>query len=101
MTTLHQTTSQMMWNRLNGTRSGQAITMAAIGGASGARIVRAQDATPAASPFAAPVDVINYALTLEHIETVFYRVAVKKFGVSDFTDAGFQDSRCRAHLDDR
>jgi hypothetical protein len=61
--------------------------------------VFAQDATPSddemmmeESPFEGPVDVINYALTLEHIETAFYRDGLAELGESGITALGFQAS---------
>ena len=48
-----------------------------------------QDATPEA-PFEAPVDVVNYALTLEHIEATFYREAVEMFAAADYEAIGLQ-----------
>jgi hypothetical protein len=36
-----------------------------------------------------PVDVLNYALTLEHLEATLYREALARFTVADFTAAGF------------
>jgi hypothetical protein len=48
-----------------------------------------QDATPEA-PFEAPVDVVQYALTLEHIEATFYRDAVAMFTAADFEALGLQ-----------
>lgn len=39
--------------------------------------------------FDAPVDVLNYALTLEHLETAFYRDGLAGFTVEDFTAAGY------------
>jgi hypothetical protein len=40
--------------------------------------------------FDGPVDVLNYALTLEHLEHAFYRDALAGFTVDDFTAAGFE-----------
>lgn len=52
-------------------------------------LAKLQDATPEA-PFEAPVDVINYALTLEHIEATFYRLALEQFSDDDFVALGYQ-----------
>ena len=46
-----------------------------------------QDATPAA--FTGPVDVINYALTLEHLEATFYREGLEQFDEQAFLDLGY------------
>ena len=46
-----------------------------------------QDATPA--PFAEPVEVVNYALTLEHLEATFYREGLEQFDETAFTDLGY------------
>jgi len=61
--------------------------------------VLAQDSTPEdememgeESPFEGPVDVINYALTLEHIEATFYRDGLEMLGESAFTALGWQPS---------
>ena len=89
MQTVHAQTKRMMLNHLMATRSGRTITLAGVGLAANGRPARAQDATPE-SPFEAPVDVINYALTLEHLEATFYRLAMEEFDVAAFEDLGYQ-----------
>jgi hypothetical protein len=42
------------------------------------------------APFETPIDVLNYALTLEHLEATFYREAMERFTGDDFLAAGFQ-----------
>lgn len=36
-----------------------------------------------------PVDVLNYALTLEHLEHAFYRDGLQEFTAADFSGAGY------------
>ncbi len=73
---------------------------AAIAGGSMAAIgtigfASAQDATPVEgaeteeSPFATPIDVLNFALTLEHLESAFYRDGLAEIGEMGVTDLGF------------
>jgi hypothetical protein len=40
--------------------------------------------------FAGPIDVLNYALTLEHLEAAFYRDGLATIGVDGITALGFQ-----------
>ncbi len=48
------------------------------------------DATPEAeAPFADAVELLNYALTLEHLEATFYRDGLDDFGPAIFEEAGF------------
>ncbi|KAJ3020804.1 hypothetical protein HKX48_000185 [Thoreauomyces humboldtii] len=42
-----------------------------------------------AAPSAGDLFVLNYALTLEHLESTFYQQALDKFQASDFSSAGF------------
>ncbi len=46
-------------------------------------------ATPTA-PFANAIDVLNYALTLEHLEATFYRDGVAMFDAAAYEALGFQ-----------
>ena len=39
-----------------------------------------------------PVDVLNYALTLEHLEYAFYRDGLDAISAGDFGDAGYADN---------
>lgn len=56
------------------------------------------DSTPMAgmemedAPFGSAIDVLNYALTLEHLEAAFYRDGLAMIGVDGITALGFQAS---------
>lgn len=65
-----------------------ALTTPFAFGSAGAQM----DATPEDAPFDTPVDVLNYALTLEHIEAAFYRDGLATIGREGITEWGFQDS---------
>lgn len=39
-----------------------------------------------------PIDVLNYALTLEHLEYAFYRDGLEEFSAADFSAAGYADN---------
>jgi hypothetical protein len=63
------------------------------------RMVRSQHPLAAAlqfaqdeeeAPFEGVVDVLNYALTLEHLEATFYRMGMEQFAAEDYTALGFQ-----------
>jgi hypothetical protein len=64
-------------------------------GVFGSTVAQTTGSTPAAqgdAPFASAVDVLNYALTLEHIESAFYRDGLAMIGVEGITGLGFQES---------
>ena len=42
------------------------------------------------APFGGPIDVLNYALTLEHLEASFYRDGLAQIGGAGITGLGFQ-----------
>lgn len=54
-------------------------------------VLAQMDATPEGAPFASPVDVLNYALTLEHLEAAFYRDGLAAIGREGITSWGFTD----------
>ena len=43
------------------------------------------------SPFADDIEILNYALTIEHLEAAFYRDGLAELGVEAFTAIGFQE----------
>ncbi len=66
----------------------------ALAGRFGAVGTLAQDATPSAameSDFADDLEILNYALTLEHLEATFYREGLETFMEDDF-DEGVYDN---------
>ena len=57
----------------------------ALGLAATPHLAAAQDATPAAEEdFGDDIAVLNYALTLEHLEAAFYRQGLEGFGEANF-----------------
>lgn len=72
---------------------GLALAMAGAGGWT-IRPAAAQDdeedEEEAEAPFADDLEVLNYALTLEHIEATFYRVGGEAFTAADYVAIGFQ-----------
>jgi len=76
--------------------AGGGLALALAGAGTRFNAASAQDATPegddTGSPFDGPVDVLQYALTLEHLEATFYREGLATFDEQAFIDAGFQAS---------
>ena len=73
-----------------GLAGGAAVALAVTGASRGPSVASAQDdASPVASPEAGggDVDILNYALTLEHLEYAFYRDGLSQFGLTGFADA--------------
>jgi len=73
--------------RATAVAGGAALTLGPVGLAR----VAAQDSTPMAgeAPFGGPIDVLNYALTLEHLEAAFYRDGLASIGEQGITALGF------------
>lgn len=71
---------------------GLALAVAGAGGHRFARPASAQDDEDAETeaPFADDLEILNYALTLEHIEATFYRMGAEAFAEADYTAIGFQ-----------
>ena len=64
-------------------------------GTFGSVVAQSMESTPMGEeemPFNSPVDVLNYALTLEHLENAFYRDGLAAIGVEGITALGFQPS---------
>jgi len=82
----------------SGKLAGGGALALALGGTATRRMVAAQDGTPVVlggatpAPFANETEVLNYALTLEHLESAFYRDGLAQFVAQDFIDLGFQAS---------
>ena len=71
---------------------GLALALAGPGGFRLTRPVAAQtDDEPTNSPFADDIEILNYALTLEHLEATFYREGLEAFAAADFVGIGFQE----------
>lgn len=74
-----------------GIAGGSIATMGAFGTA----VAQSMDSTPMTMdemPFASAVDVLNYALTLEHLEAAFYQDGLASIGAAGITGLGFQQS---------
>lgn len=73
--------------------AGISVGAAAAGGTLMGSAFAQADATPAddmGMTFSDPVEVLNYALTLEHLEASFYRDGLAMLGAEAFTTLGFQ-----------
>ena len=102
----HETMLQKMLDaRMHNVSRRNVIRFAAVAGGAAATgltigMAGAQSSTPDAAmgeemseaPFETAVDVLNYALTLEHLESAFYRDGLAELGVDAFTSWGFDAS---------
>jgi len=62
------------------------FSVAALAALSSAAPAKRQAKTPS------DADILNYALTLEHLENTFYSQALSKYSVADFKSAGFDEA---------
>lgn len=102
----HETMLQKMLDaRMHNVSRRNVLRFAAVAGGAAATgltigMAGAQSSTPDAAmgddmmdaPFASAVDVLNYALTLEHLESAFYRDGLAELGADAFTAWGFSAS---------
>lgn len=79
---------------MNAGIGGAALATMGVAGKAAAQM----DATPMTgmemeeAPFGSAIDVLNYALTLEHLEAAFYRDGLAMIAVDGITALGFQSS---------
>ena len=70
-------------------RRGWVLGAGLAGAALAAKSGSAQDQTPTTPPATSDVDVLNYALTLEHLEAAFYTQGLNRFRATDFSNTMF------------
>ncbi|KAF2120909.1 ferritin-like domain-containing protein [Lophiotrema nucula] len=68
---------------------------AASSAAAAATSVAAAPAAPAAGGGLSDVDILQFALTAEHLESTFYKMGFAKFPASDFQALGLSDSQIK------
>ncbi|KAG0308525.1 hypothetical protein BGZ98_007704 [Dissophora globulifera] len=56
------------------------------------------DMAPESTPSTSSIDILNFALTLEHLEAAFYNYGYDKFDTTAYSDAGF-DPRVRDRIE--
>ncbi|KAG0277666.1 hypothetical protein BGZ95_005556 [Linnemannia exigua] len=70
------------------------IVLVAVAALAAVSFTTAAPAAPKPGSNAQTLTVLNYALTLEHLEAEFYKQGLAKFNETNFTDAGF-DAKVR------
>ncbi len=78
----------MIWNDSENTR--RSFLGRSVIGAGGALALAAPSAE--AQSAAGDIDILNYALTLEHLEAAFYRDGVNRFGFEEFVNGSFNNN---------
>ena len=77
-----------------GKRAALAQQATPVGGVATTEATAAVDATPV---FADEIEVLNYALTLEHLDSTLYRQGLEQFDAQAFVDVGY-DASVRDYL---
>lgn len=67
--------------------AGSAVALVAAAGFANAAPLVARQETPITD-----ADILNYALTLEHLENTFYRIGLQNFTQEQFASAGFDET---------
>lgn len=92
LTSVHDKAGEQMMPGLSGHTRSAFMRRALLGGTAfvaGGALLRPAAAGAVSETFSSDVEVLNYALTLEHLEYAFYRDGLARFDQGDFTSAKF------------
>ena len=92
LTSVQDTTVEQAMPGLSGHTRAAFMRRALVGGTAfvaGGALLRPATAGAVSDTFSTDVEVLNYALTLEHLEYAFYRDGLAQFDEEDFTSAKF------------
>jgi len=92
LTSVHDKAVEQVMPGLSGHTRAAFMRRALLGGTAfvaGGALLRPATAGAVSDTFSNDVEVLNYALTLEHLEYAFYRDGLARFDEQDFTSAKF------------